>query len=165
MFKGMAWHTECGARLLCDEPYFINLAGALKMLHDSSKLEIFTLSAYYKNCPWILDEKNKFINSRCPWIDSTHRIFTEVGHLKAAYVLRSIQTTDLLIDDYSSNLLHWSDHGLAVKFLNGLNGSGCVWTGPCIDDVRSSAKDLVVQLTRLTDKTILREDLNAYSGG
>ena len=63
----------------CDGPYFANLVGALKMLHDSGRFEIFILSAYYKSCSWALDEKNKFINSRCPWIDLTHRILQKLG--------------------------------------------------------------------------------------
>lgn len=74
-------------------------------------------------------EKNIWINN---YVDATiERIFVPYGSNKADYV---IGTDNILIDDYTDNLLKWlaSGKGKAIKFLNGINGKSGRWTGPTI---------------------------------
>ena len=70
------------------------------------------------------------MDKQLPGIPEDHRIF--VPHLadKSDYVPGGIQPTDVLLDDYTVNLREWeSSGGIAVKFMNGVNGKNGSWTG------------------------------------
>lgn len=60
-------------------------------------------------------------------IPMEHRIFVPYGDCKDNYVEKIDGCVNVLIDDYNPNLEAWS--GIAIKFLNGMNGASKQWTG------------------------------------
>lgn len=70
-------------------------------------------------------DKMLWLWEHIPNLDSEHVIFVRSGNAKAEYAKGNI-----LIDDYSDNLLYWeSKGGYGIKFLNGSNGNSRKWKG------------------------------------
>ena len=101
---------------------------AVKRLIESGQ-EVYILSAYNKDFPETVRDKNFWMDKYLPEIDMDHRIYTLVGESKTNYIPGGVKPTDVLIDDYNKNLQQWEEAtGISVKLLNGLN-SKCSWKG------------------------------------
>lgn len=76
-------------------------------------------------------EKNAWLDEFLPEILPDHRIFTLCGKSKAEAV-ENLSADDILIDDYSSNLVSWvASGGKGIKLLNEVNGrNGTYRFGP-----------------------------------
>ena len=62
-----------------------------------------------------------------------NRVFCPYGADKALFVPGGIRPDDVLLDDYTPNLIAWSQSGgKAVKLLNGINGTKGTWTGDAL---------------------------------
>ena len=71
-------------------------------------------------------------------------IFVPYGRDKSDFVEKDV--TNILIDDFTENLLSWEKAGnIGVKFYNGINGTKGRWTGYSIDH-RMSVKQMSVIL-------------------
>jgi len=120
------------------EGYFYNLCprksmvDALNYLIQSKEAEVFILSAVLPQIEkQAKNEKNAWLNEHMPAIDSEHRIFTLCGTDKAA-AISGFNNSDILCDDYTTNLNLWSQAGgRAIKILNEVNGkNGSFTLGP-----------------------------------
>ena len=124
-----------------------DMVDALNYLINSKEREVYILSAVI---PSIEDqakaEKNAWLNKHMPAIDENHRIFTLCGTDKVA-AIKDFNSSDVLFDDYSTNLNNWSAAGgKAVKILNEVNGkNGTFKAGPRL---RISNREDLVQVLR-----------------
>lgn len=118
--------------------YFFDLAPrkdmieALNNLISSKEAEVFILSAVIPEIELQAKaEKNAWLNTHMPSIDSSHRIFTLCGEDKSA-AIKNFNKNCILCDDYSFNLNLWEKAGgRAIKILNEINGKNGTFTnGP-----------------------------------
>lgn len=84
--------------------------------------EVYTLSAYNREFPGTVDEKNYWLDKYLPELSYDNRIYTLVGDKKTDYVPGGVTENDVLLDDYNENLEAWAEAGgIGVKLLNGIN--------------------------------------------
>lgn len=105
-----------------------NVVEAVRKLIQSDEYEIFILSAFLPNTPARKD-KNAWLDEYLPEINHFHRIFVPDGHNKKEYVPNGIRPTDVLIDDYTHNLMLWSPPGQGIKLINNVNSTKKTWKG------------------------------------
>lgn len=144
------WRTDVPQSAIYVPKYFLNLPPTSllsgvrqfimehtvngKVIWKNKELIFLILSAYLEetNALW---EKDMWSDTFIPEISKERKIFVPCGgkmKCKAAeeYLGRPLSKNDILIDDYSKNLTEWENEGgLAVKYLNGINGKGNVWKG------------------------------------
>ena len=127
-----AWLTGATDEELHRPGYFAqlpptSLAAFLQHNPLPEPIRKYALSAYFQDTAahfekrWWLSEYTDIPEAR--------RLLIPCGASKAAYVReyfhRPLTKRDVLLDDYSANLLEWEEAGgTAVKWLNGINGSG-----------------------------------------
>lgn len=104
-----------------------SLVTAIKALYDADVFDIYILSAVLADSPYVIPEKNAWLDEHLPEIDAEHRIFVSTNIPKCDLVPGGIRPEDMLLDDYSKNLHEWIERGVAVKFLNGINGTSGTW--------------------------------------
>ena len=111
--------------------YIFEEKDALHILarEHSGEIELFSLSAYLSEVFMAVLEKNDWLDRVVPCVPADHRLFCLCGTDKKAVVPDGVQTTDLLLDDYTLNLNSWSERGHAVKVLNGINDTSGSWDG------------------------------------
>lgn len=132
---------------LYEKGYFFNLepqmdvVDAIRDIIKEDKMEVFALSAVLTDSLYALSEKNEWLDKYLPELDDDHRVFSPVGQEKALHIPNGIQQGDILLDDYSKNLHEWPKDGLAIKLMNGINGTKGTWKGPSVD-LFSGAKDI-----------------------
>lgn len=130
------WKDDTPFEKLFERGYFINLnpyknmLWAVEMLCSIEEIEVFILSAYLENTQTALIEKqlwlDKYLGNA---IDDEHRIFVPTTVSKTQAVLGGIRNDDILVDDYSLNLIRWQESGgKGIKVLNGVNGKSVKWT-------------------------------------
>jgi len=137
---------------LYEKGYFANLEplptvvdGMKRYIKENPDKDIYILSAYLTESPYALQEKNEWLDRYLPEISSDHRIFCPCGKPKADYIIGGIQKTDILIDDYTKNLVQWKEQGgIGVKLLNGINHTRGTWEGFCMD-YQNNNIDLALQ--------------------
>ena len=152
------WKPASGEEALYEKGFFATMrphqcavAAVNEMI--SSGCDVYLLSKYLEDGDFAFTEKNGWVDKQLPGIPEDHRIF--VPHLadKSDYVPGGIQPTDVLLDDYTVNLREWeSSGGIAVKFMNGVNGKNGSWTGKkvgldrskIIRTLRAVARDVYV---------------------
>ncbi len=121
-----------------------NVVSAAKILCKTDFLDVFILSAVLIDNPYVQNEKSSWIDQYLPEIALDHRIFPPCNENKSLYVPGGITRSDVLIDDYTVNLLAWGGH--AVKLLNGINHTKGTWNKAMIsytDDPKSLANKII----------------------
>ncbi len=103
------------------------LVDAIKIIFLQNEIVIYILSAALADSDCAVKEKNMWLDLHLPEVDHDHRIFVSTDIKKYAAVPGGIRPTDILLDDYSKNLHEWSEKAVAVKFLNGVNGTNGTW--------------------------------------
>ncbi len=86
----------------------------------------------------VREEKMEWLRRFLPNIPEENIIFTDAG--KKAEFVGEVKESDILLDDYSKNLLEWPGKG--IKLLNQVNGAGKKWRGSRVsmyDDPRKIA--------------------------
>lgn len=127
---------------LYERSYFRNLApqeeilNAVKKLIADPELDVYVLSAVLSDSEYALSEKNEWLDEFLPELDASHRVFTPCGDDKTKYI--DLQPSDLLLDDYTHNLLDWEPPGVGVKILNGINHINETWTGNAVNGLAKS---------------------------
>ena len=105
---------------------FENLVAAVKLfIEKNPDVEVYVLSAVLDTePPFVVDEKNKWLDIFLPEIDREHRIFTRAGEDKSAYL--DMQGHECyLLDDYNKNLYEFEHAGgSGIKFHNDVNHRG-----------------------------------------
>lgn len=105
---------------------FENLVNGIKLfIKENPDVEVYVLSAYLDTePPFIVDEKNKWLDVHLPEIPKERRIFTRAGENKADYIGK-LGLGDYLLDDYNKNLHEFeAAGGHAIKFRNDVNHKG-----------------------------------------
>lgn len=110
------------------EPISTVVDGIKKYIRENPDKSIYILSAYLVDNPYALREKNEWLDTYLPEIPSDRRIFCPCGELKADHIIGGIKSTDILLDDYTKNLMEWKEQGgVGIKLLNGINGTYGTW--------------------------------------
>lgn len=127
---------------------------AVSELVKSDKYEVYILSAAVDGePPYCRAEKSVWICNNIPEIDIHHHaIFTKVGQPKASFIPGGIRSTDILLDDYTKNLLEWErDGGIGIKAKNNINCKGLygeAWNGAVVD-ITTSPEQISLELDKL----------------
>ncbi len=115
------------------EPMYTVVDGIKQYIAAHPGQDIYILSAYLTDNPYALQEKNQWLDRHFPEIPPDRRIFCPCGKQKADYIAGGIRATDILIDDYTKNLMEWKQQGgIGIKLLNGINHTKGTWKGRCI---------------------------------
>lgn len=120
--------------------YFAGLNPQMSVVQAVKKLatdhadaiETYILSAVLEDCPYAIPDKNHWLDLYLPEVISARRLFVSGDIPKPQAVPGGVRPDDVLLDDYTVNLLAWSGYGKGVKLLNGINHSRGTWKGPMI---------------------------------
>ena len=132
------WNTNLKSfEDLFAQGYFFNLKphpNMIKTIHElkkNHKFELFILSAYLEESKTALTEKKLWLDKYIgDLIDYEHRLFVPTTEEKASVVPGGIMPGDILIDDYTVNLVSWKKRGgKGIKVMNGVNGNFGKWNG------------------------------------
>lgn len=103
-----------------------NVVAAIRyiIVEYSEEYEVYALSSTLHE-EAVLD-KSFWLDQELPEIPKENRIFVPYGRVKNDYLVE-LNDSDILLDDFSKNLREW--HGVAIKLLNGINGTKGTWCG------------------------------------
>lgn len=148
-----------------------NIVGAVKLLNDSPDFDVYILSSVLKDSKYARAEKTQWLKEYLPELNEEQIIYSECGTSKSAYVPGGIKPTDILLDDYTVNLLDWSKAGgKPVKAINGINDTLNVWLHDKVvhtDDANAIAAQIsatIYQNNMGTQEPILPNTIPAPSG-
>ena len=113
------------------KPY-TSVVDAINIVIDSGEIDVFSLSATLIEAPHAIPEKLKWIDDNGVKIRKENRLFAIGNISKTEAVPEGVRATDILLDDYTCNLNKWSDNAIAIKLINGVNGTKGTWIGPMI---------------------------------
>lgn len=126
---------DCLSRFETEPEFFKNLnpyasmVDAMRQLCADPTLTVGVLTSYPVSNPNSIADKLAWLHKEN--IAPAYTLFVENGKSKAEKVKEALGFLDsscVLIDDYSQNLLEWEQHGgLGVKVINDINGRG--WNG------------------------------------
>lgn len=124
-----------------EQGYFANLppyaiASKLNAFADKETcVEVYILSACIKS-DYCESEKVEWLLKNMPSIKPENIILCKVGENKVLKAKASVsnfnESVNILLDDYTLNLLRWEDENpncMGVKFLNGINNTTKSWVG------------------------------------
>lgn len=160
------WSYEPMERLL-EEGYFGGLEPNYLMVENVNKLieicpeRVYILSAYLADSKYALEEKKEWLNKYLPGLLDENKYFVKCGENKSEFFVKNglvpIDQTDILIDDYTVNLLEWRENGgTGVKFLNGINHSRGTWDGMCLDFDKEIARG--IRMESILEEVILHRN-------
>lgn len=128
------FHPADKLETLFSKGYFENLkpidtvVQAVKNIkHMYPEIEVNVLSAVLSDSKYALNEKNNWLDKYLPEVTQEHRIFPPCGTDKKEYVPGGISKNDILLDDYTKNLMEWNHKGTGIKLLNGINHTRGTW--------------------------------------
>lgn len=116
-------------------PAYSNMLDAVKILakEHSDELALFSLSHCLDEVKDARAQKNSWLDAHAPDIERGRRIYCSCLKEKSMAVPGGVCATDLLVDDYTKNLLSWAKQGKGIKVLNGVNHTRGTWTGPTVN--------------------------------
>lgn len=125
-----------------------NLLKAVAEIAQNRVANVYILSCVLPDKEKIspLDQKTKWLKRYLPEVSEDHWIFVPDGSDKRDFVPHGIKKSDVLIDDYTSNLRSWEKSGRGLKFLNDVNATKGTWCGSMIsykEDVETLKKDIL----------------------
>ena len=129
------WRPSSTPEELMEEGYFsglrpTGLINVVKKLFEKNPrfiADTYILSAVIPTSKYAKKEKLEWIRKHLPMIDDAHILFSKDGCSKREYAEKffgGLTKADFLLDDYGRNLKDWQKAGTAIKFYNGINGSG-----------------------------------------
>jgi len=134
------WRRIADEDELYRKGYFLSLKPNRSVIESARKLaeageEVYILSCVLTDSKYAGKEKKDWLRKYMPFVPEDRWIFVPYGTGKTQYLAEHLGITELspnevLIDDYSANLWDWSENnGLAVKLMNGVNGTKGTWQG------------------------------------
>lgn len=111
-----------------------NVIDAIKeIITDKTEYEVYVISAVLEDSKYALKEKKAWLKEYLPELHEKNQIFTACGKDKREWV-SDLKDNDFLLDDYTKNLLSWSQQiegkkGSGIKLLNGKNDTHKTWEG------------------------------------
>lgn len=124
------------------QPMVVEAARKL-ILEHGEEVEVFILSAVLEDSPYAISDKDRWLDVNLPEMDREHRIYAPGAAPKFKCVPGGIRPSDILLDDYTANLLSWSDSAQGIKLLNGINHSRGTWKGPKVH--KDAGTDQIVE--------------------
>lgn len=119
---------------LFEKGYFANLkplnniVETVKLLNQSPDFDVYILSSVLKDSKYARAEKTNWLKEHLPELNEDQIIYSECGSNKTNFVPGGINPTDILLDDYTVNLLDWQKAGgRPIKVINGINDTLHVW--------------------------------------
>ena len=114
-----------------EKDYFLNLLPNFSMLNAIKILiglgyDVYILSAVEGERA--KQEKMQWLESYLSEISPDHVIFTSCDKDKAEFI-SDFCHTDVLLDDYSKNLIPWAKKAIGIKCVNGINWNNGSWYG------------------------------------
>lgn len=136
------WNNNVMYNQLFEKGYYSNLKpeNFLDVIRElvQNTPNVYILTCYLIKSKYALDEKNEWLDKWLPELSLDHRIFVPDGESKAKFFTqryRPIRKEDILIDDYTKNLIEWELFGgTGVKYLNGINHTKGTWQGAMINE-------------------------------
>lgn len=138
---------------------FENAVEGLKLfIKEHPEVDVYILSAVLDtDPPFIVSEKNAWLDQYLPEISAEHRMFTRAGESKTDYI-GNLGEDVYLLDDYNKNLIEFEAAGAhAIKFHNDVNmrglgayggEAGPLWSGDVVHyDV--NPKEFATQLANV----------------
>lgn len=124
--------------VMYDEGHFLHCkphkgnVSLMKELLNDKELNVFILSSLLADSPYIEKEKNEWLDIHIPEVTQDQRIFVPEGTHKSDHIFALypdfVNQVNVLIDDYTVNLMKWKDAGfIGLKMLNGINNSNGMW--------------------------------------
>lgn len=146
------WHNV-SIEEVTKKGYFANLepmysvVDAIKKLIDKpiNNYEVFILSSVFVD-GHSETEKKEWLSKYIPNLNPNNRLFVPYGTKKTDY-LGETYPSDILLDDFTENLNSW--HGVAVKLLNGINGTHGTWDGLVVNGKGNDPKIVYQALSGL----------------
>lgn len=129
------YHDKNFLHKMMTKGYFENLlpyaiAEQINALASTTKINVCILSACV-DTPYCKVEKIKWLAKHMPNVKTA--IFTMVGENKVQAVSEHYgNDINILLDDYSHNLIQWEQAGanwIGIKYLNGRNNKSKQWKG------------------------------------
>lgn len=112
------------------------VVNAVKSLVREKAFDVYVLSCVLPDKDGVSpsDQKHQWLNKFLPEVDMEHRIFVPNGEDKKLHLPGGIKQGDILLDDYTKNLLQWEESGIGtgVKVLNYVNSTKGKWNGSMI---------------------------------
>lgn len=161
------FHHVDALETLYEKGYFLNLTphqnvvdAVKQVFQNEPDISVYVLSAVLADSATARDEKNLWLDKHLPEIDEAHRLFTPCGVDKAAYLIANygirIDKGDVLLDDYTKNLISWdSIVGRGLKLLNGINDTRGTWNGARIEHSNPSWRIAEVATSMVQGKGLL----------
>lgn len=150
----LAVYEENVENLMYDKNFFLErpvvkpVVQIVKDLIQQDKYNIYILTSVIDS-PYCVEEKAKWLDKVLPEIDKSNRIYVPYGEVKAEYAKANVPTegfVNVLLDDYTENLIKWKiDGALPIKLMNGINGTNGTWAetgGAKIDAFESVDKNV-----------------------
>lgn len=100
-----------------DLPPYKEVVDAINWLNSTyPEIDVHVLSAYMPENPYSVNEKNEWLDTYLPAISKENRIFVPCGISKAEAAAKAIgestiNSSCILLDDYSVNLHDWKENG------------------------------------------------------
>lgn len=127
---------------------YAEMVAAMKIIIEQRKdIEVFVLSAVNTFSAGL--EKINWLKKYMPEIKEENIIICNFGENKAEKVPNGISENDILVDDYTANLLNWKNSGgTAIKAINEINDKTKKWDGKRIE-IEKSAMHIVEDFNKL----------------
>lgn len=139
-------------------PFENMVEGLKRLISQRPDVEVYLLSAVLDtDPPFVMGEKNEWLDRYLPELAESNRIFTRAGTNKADYI-GEIGKGDFLLDDYNKNLHEFAAAGgRSIKFRNDVNHqgrgayggeAGPLWAGDMVS-YDSSPDEIAEQLSAI----------------
>lgn len=126
------WNTDANIEEVTAPGYFKNcepvlqMLEAIKLLIYDNTTDVYILSKVFEDSHSIY-EKKCWLKKYLPEMDYSKCIFVPYSSNKSYHIPGGIRKDDVLVDDFTDNLISWS--GIGIKFLNGINATKRTWDG------------------------------------
>ncbi len=128
---------------LKSQPTVVEAARKL-ILEHGEQIEVFILSAVLEDSLYAVSDKDSWLDINLPEMDRGHRIYAPGAAPKFMCVPGGIRPSDILLDDYTANLISWSRYAQGIKLLNGINHSRGTWKGSKVH--KDAGADKIVEI-------------------
>lgn len=134
------------------KPYMEMVKAVNRLLKMTNVAEVYILTCYIPDCQAQLD-KLRWIRRYLPVFPEDHILMVKDGEPKSM-ALEDLRPTDILVDDFTRNLLSW--HGIGIKALNGINDTHKTFRGMRIrvDENPDKIVNQVLYAARNTEKRV-----------
>ena len=146
------WRQAASLSEVGQKGYFLNLEVELTLVEVVLELvrqgysvsilsHVFGESAASEKTSWL---------KRCG-LGHIHRTFVPYGEPKTNYIDSNDNHKNILLDDYTKNLVKWEEKGnVGVKLYNGVNGNNGTWKGHSIS-LEMSFEDIIATLVAIAE--------------